>query len=281
VSRLLLCLTALLSQSIAVGQDPSPSHPAPGFGVASVKPCLPGDQSPNGKSSPGRLSLSCQPLALLIQGAYDIFATGKVNPLNPNAPLTPLEGQPDWVNSSKYTIDARADQPESMPMMRGPMMRALLEDRFRLKVHRETREMPVYALTLDKNGPGPHLQVTKEGTCISATDEDMMQPRALTQGEVWCGDARVTRKENLTIYDVRGMSLGVFVRYLRLDMPVVDRTGLTGTFDIHMEWPPDPPDLPHQAAIDAMRLMLGLRLVPEKGRTDFLVVDHVEKPSGN
>jgi uncharacterized protein (TIGR03435 family) len=238
-----------------------------------------GDPPPAAKSSPGRLSLSCQPLPLLIQGAYDIFATGEVSPLNPNAPLTPIEGQPDWVNFSKYTIDARADQPQSMPMMRGPMMRALLEERFRLKVHRESREVPVYALTVDKNGIGPSLRTTKDG--VSATDEDMMTPRVFTHGEVWCGDGRVSRKENLTIYDVRGISLGVFAKYLRLDRPVIDRTGLTGTFDIHLEWPPDPPDLPNQAAMSAIREMLGLRLVPQKGPREFLVVDHVEKPSGN
>jgi uncharacterized protein (TIGR03435 family) len=102
------------------------------FDVASIRECSqPG--LPPVKSSPGRLSLTCMPLLVLIQQAYEVFADGRVNPRNPSYPLTPIEGGPDWINSAKYSINATTAEPESVAMMRGPLMRKLLEERFRLK----------------------------------------------------------------------------------------------------------------------------------------------------
>ena len=86
----------------------------------------------------------------------------------------PIKRSPAWLRSDRYTIDARAAGPESIAMMRGPMMQALLEDRFKLKIHREDREVPVYELTLAKGRS--KLRRAKEGSCIP---QDRREPTAV------------------------------------------------------------------------------------------------------
>jgi uncharacterized protein (TIGR03435 family) len=135
--------------------------PAPAeFEVASIKPCRSeagrtgGDG--NGPSTV-TLRLPCQTLMRLIQGAYVFFAHGRMN-IGLSVPIT---GGPGWVNSDLYQIDAKAGAPQSHGIMNGPMLQALLEDRFKLKIHREISEGPVYALTVAKGGP--KLLPLKEG----------------------------------------------------------------------------------------------------------------------
>jgi uncharacterized protein (TIGR03435 family) len=275
---------------MATAQDltsQSASPAAPKFEVASIKECQPADQPPPSTSSPGRLSLSCWNLARLIADAYETFASGKVDPGKLLVAM-PLEGTPNWVNSARYTIDAKAESPQSGAMMRGPMMQALLEDRFQVRVHRETREISGYVMTVDKGGL--KLKHTQEGSCDRIDPADLSQsPRAMP-----CNAPRVTRNGPLTVFDMRGASLDVFARLLHPDgRPVIDRTGLTGAFDIHLEWESETansPDAdrgaasdpsPHASQMEAMRRQLGLRLDPGKGTRELLIMDHVEKPSAN
>ena len=75
----------------------------------------------------------------LIQEAYEVFADGNVDPLNPDFPLTPIEGYPSGMFGDRYSIEAKAESPQSIAMMRGPMMQRRLEDLFHLKTHHETR----------------------------------------------------------------------------------------------------------------------------------------------
>ena len=106
------------------------------------------------------MKLPCRNVRNLISNAYLIFANG-VDAHPENDRLTQVEGAPDWIGSSAnprgskffYTIEAKAESPQSRFMMMGPMLQIILEDRFKLKVHWETREVPVYALTVAKNGP--------------------------------------------------------------------------------------------------------------------------------
>jgi uncharacterized protein (TIGR03435 family) len=287
-----LCVAAVFAAfSIARAQDLTPAQsappPRPKFEAASIRECAGNVQSPPDISSSGRLRLGCWPLARLISDAYEIFATGEVDPLKPlYAP--PPEGTPDWVNSTRYTIDAIAEGSQSGAMMRGPMMQALLEDRFQVKVHQETREISGYLMTVDKGGP--KLKLTHEDSCdrIDPTDLDQSPPTNP------CNVPRVSRSGPLTVLDMRGVSLDVFARFLRPDgRPVIDRTGMTGAFDIHLEWEaaaansPDPDSgaegvpSPHPSMIEVMRRQLGLRLDIGKGTRELLVIDHVEKPSAN
>jgi uncharacterized protein (TIGR03435 family) len=236
--------------------------------------------------------LVCWPLWRLIADAYDTFATGKVDPSKPLVPL-PLEGGPAWVNSARYTIDAKAEGPQSGAMMRGPMMQTLLEDRFQLKTHRETREVSAYIMTVARGGP--KLKPTEEGSCTHLDPTDLAQSPNPGGGKPWCLVPMLTSRGPTTVFDVRGINLDAFAKTLRPPdrRPVINLTGLTGAFDIHLEWEPDvsgsstPDDgaasLPssHMAAIAATREQLGLRLDPGKGTREFLVIDRVEKPSEN
>jgi uncharacterized protein (TIGR03435 family) len=273
------------AQDLTSAQSASPAKPK--FEVASIKECKPADQHFPSTSSPGRLSLSCWSLSRLIADAYETFANGKVDPGKLLVAM-PLEGTPDWVNSARYTIDAKAESPQSGAMMRGPMMQALLEDRFQVKVHRETREISGYLMTVDKGGL--KLKHTQEGSCVHIDQTDLSQsPKALP-----CNAPRVTRNGPLMVFEIRGVSLDVFARLLHPDgRPAFDRTGLTGAFDIRLEWEDDaanPPDAnsgaasdpsPHASQIEAIRRQLGLRLDPGKGTRELLIIDHVEKPSAN
>jgi uncharacterized protein (TIGR03435 family) len=144
-------ILAVLAVSILGGQTPSLTV-TPKFDVASVKPCKddsgPGYRGGRGISSPGRLDLVCQPLRVFIIRAYVYYKDDHFNLLQP---LPEIEGAPDWVDD-RYSITAKAEKIASDGMMNGPMLKALLEDRFKLKVHRETREVPVYDLTVAKGG---------------------------------------------------------------------------------------------------------------------------------
>ena len=110
--------------------------------------------------SPDRMNLACQPVMNLIRTAYLNFAGGRLNPRN----TTPVDGGPAWINSDRYQITAKAEGTPGMEMMRGPMLQALLEDRFKLKIRRESREVPAYAMTVAKGGP--KLKPFEEGSCV-------------------------------------------------------------------------------------------------------------------
>jgi uncharacterized protein (TIGR03435 family) len=262
----------------------------PKFEVVSIKECPDGSAPPPSTASPGRVSLSCWPLWRLIGDAYDTFATGAVDPLKQPVPRPP-EGGPTWIHSVRYTIDAKAESPQTGAMMRGPMMQAVLEDRFRLKIHTETREVDGYVMTVDKQGLKLHR--TGEGACNHLDPTDLGQSPTPANGKPWCVVPQVTRKDPLTTLDIRGITLDGFARLLHPDrLPVFDRTGVSGAFDIHLEWGPDVPNVEtqennaasvgsHMSVMQATRQQLGLRLQRGKGSSEFLVVDHLERPSHN
>jgi len=152
--------------TIAMAQSTPPDSARPGipkFEVASIKPCkgvepvsnARSGNLPNGGFSAGRMHLECSPLVGtggLIRKAYGTFASGEFHAfLHPSA--LPVEGGPDWIRSEYYTIDAKAEGTPSVEMMQGPMLQAVLEDRFHLKVRRDTRPVPAYELTVAKGGP--------------------------------------------------------------------------------------------------------------------------------
>lgn len=263
--------------------------PAPKFDVVSVKECKDGDTAPPSNSSPGRLSLGCWNLKLLVQYALDIFASGKPDPFAPMVPTLPIEGLPVWANSARYTIDAATEHPQIAAMMMGPMLQELLETRFHLKAHRETREGPVYLMTVAKGGL--KLRPTQDGSCVPFDLSKALNGKA--GDPVYCGWQKIVRTGSVTVVDIRGIRLSAFARLLHPDgMPVIDQTETqtAGPFDIHLEWGQDQPDStagaasdpsPHTSAIVATREQLGLDLHPAKGKREVLVIDRLERPTGN
>ncbi len=148
--RAIARISLALAGPIVVGMMNVPSiraQPAatPKFETASVKPCEPAPPGPRRLGvTPGRLRATCMPLNALASIAYGVDLR------------FPLEGGPAWSRSDGYDIEANAEGNPSAKTMQGPMLQALLEDRFKLKIRRQTRESPVYALTIAKSGFKPH-----------------------------------------------------------------------------------------------------------------------------
>jgi uncharacterized protein (TIGR03435 family) len=256
---------------------------APQFEVASVKACKDDGRSGSPAPSPGRLDTSCMTVMGLIQIAYERFAGGRFHPLD-FRDFPPIEGGPKWVDSDRFEISAKADGRFSQAMLNGPMLQALLEDRFKLKLHRESRVVPVYDLTIAKGGP--KLQPLKEGSCtILDLEHPAPPPPPGEKPAVACGTISGRRKGPQQMMDVHGMSLDEFSKFGMglFGRPVINRTGIAGKFDWHLEFAPSNAgdDLAGPSIFTAIQEQLGLKLVPAKGPTDFLVIDQLQRPSEN
>jgi uncharacterized protein (TIGR03435 family) len=166
--------------------------------------------------------------------------------------------------SNFYDIQAIADGASPLTMERAViMLRSLMEDRFQLKLHREVREMPVYALVIAKSGS--KLQTTADGVCSARNN---LGP---AHGIANCNPTTSTAQ------------LAEMLR-AQTDRPVLDRTGLTGQYAFRLRWSADgdpvEPNAP-PSFFTAVQEQLGLRLEPLKAAVEVLVIDHAERPSEN
>ena len=168
------------------------------------------------------------------------------------------------------------------------MMQALLEDRFKLQMHRETRQNPVYALTVAKGGL--KLKPFQEGSCTPSSDT----PRVPGQPPL-CKARASSKGANVVAIDGQGMTLDEFSGLVltasafgfKFDRPIINKTGIAGRFDLHLEFAID--DVRAAASLDpaypsiftAVQQQLGLKLEPTRGPAEFLVIDHIERPSEN
>jgi uncharacterized protein (TIGR03435 family) len=225
------------------------------FEVASIRP-HPGDpHSINITTSGPRLTAEAETVFGLLMYAYELKSYQ-------------LADSPAYstVGDNYYDIVAKAEgdgEPTQAEFRH--MMQSLLADRFKLKIHRETREMPVYVLTVGKGGPK-----FKESA-----------PDALGLGNHGVnGRIQTLTLPNATMDQVAGE-----LRVYAGDRPILDKTGLTGTYAIKFEATPafrmrnpDPEDI---SVFTAVQEQLGLKLEAQKGMVEVLVVDHVEKPSAN
>ncbi|HLK62816.1 MAG TPA: M56 family metallopeptidase [Bryobacteraceae bacterium] len=273
--------------------------PIPKFEVTSVKPCRDpnsggrnGGRNGSGAASAGRVDLPCRTVKDLISSAYLLYANGQNNPLSPM--VVPIEGGPAWINSERYQVSATSASAVSPALLRGPMMQALLEDRFQLKIHREFREGPAYALTIAKGGT--KLHPTQNGSCV---DIMTTHPSALEPGQKICGSSRSKRSGPNLTWEVPGMTLDDYCKLLSfgLGRPVINQTDLQGLFDYKLMFAADEslPGLLNRPARDdtasdeppgptiftALVQQLGLKLDPTRGSKEFLVIDRIEKPAEN
>jgi uncharacterized protein (TIGR03435 family) len=253
--------------------------PGTPFEVTSVKMNTGCQDAPVAQQAlhPGRLQLACMTLQAMIQFAYGTFANG----VSRSPEAIRILDLPDWGMAERFAVDAKAELGTRVEMMAGPMLQMLLEDRFKLRVHHESKEAPVYGLTLGKNGA--KLRQTKEGSCVQLDPSHRPQPGPGEAAPHICGDRSVHRAADGSLsIDFYGMSLAGVCRFLGqvVDTPVIDKTGLQGSFDFHLDFSVEESDTsPNIFA--AVEQQLGLKLVSQKGPLDFLVIDHVEKPTLN
>lgn len=257
------------------------AQPAAQFEAASIKPaanCAGGRGGGGSSPAPGRFYVRCFSAEDYIQAAYSMFADG----VSQNPRRMQIFGGPDWAKTDTWDIEASGSG-APIAQMYGPMLQKLLEDRFQLKIHRETRQLPVYILSTVAKG-GSKLSATKEGSCIPL-DLNNMQPPA--PGAVRCGSASVRGNAARTVIDSHGQTLTALAAqgfHADLDRPVIDQTGLIGMFDIHLEFARDGApagDLSAPSLFTAVQEQLGLKLTPDKGPVEVLVIDHLERPSEN
>jgi uncharacterized protein (TIGR03435 family) len=273
--------TLALAAPMLVGLANAPlkmDAPAYSFNSISIKPSIAGSRSyfrieDNGP--PPQVAINNKPLRNLIRMAYTVHDFQ-------------ISGGPAWMNSEGFDITAKIKGIRPFDQMKP--LRALLEDRFRLKFHRETRELPVYVLTVAKSGL--KLRRAKEGSCV------VFYPQRLTpRGQVanYCGYSKPRVNMLLNhVLDATGISikgipdrmvglapvLSSELQHLGIDELVIDKTSLTGLFDFHLEWnsvKPSDPDRP--SFFTALREQLGLNLEPAQAPVDILVIDHAEKPA--
>jgi uncharacterized protein (TIGR03435 family) len=224
------------------------------FEVASVKPFDPSAGRTGFRLSPGgRLTAIGATVQQMIAEAYGVQRYQ-------------MSGGPAWLGDSRFVITAKAEgDPSREQMMK--MLQALLEDRFKLKVHRESKEGAVYNLVIAKGGPKleppkhadttPRIYVSFEGTPDNKT-------------------SYIYRGENATIAMLASQLAAV------LEHPVFDRTGIAGQFDFRVQFEPDGDNMDNSPFIfSALEKHVGVKLESVKGPVETLVIDHAEKPTGN
>lgn len=246
----------LVAQS--AGPPPTPivlmaedAHPS--FAVAVIKPHDPNSHRQGFNAIGDRYTIRGQSITSLMMFAYSIDKHQIVD-------------MPDWVGNTAYDIEGTVDTPgEPSLRQQQEMLQKLLADRFQLKFHHEMRELPVYALQLEKGGP----RLTPAVNPNAQPDQD--------------GESH--GNEMTQVYTSASMADFILGMQFFLDRPIIDQTGLTGHYDFKLRYtyddsgnldPNAPPGL-----FTAIKEQLGLKLQATRAQTNVIVIDHVERPSEN
>jgi len=277
---------ACLAAGSAFAQTPSVPLQ---YEVVSIKPNTSGSNSVriSGAGRAGRMTVTNASLRQMITLAYKI----KNFQLSGSGPV---------LDSDRYDIDARPPEGKFSDAEAQEMFQSLLADRFRLKIHRESKEMPVYMLLAAKSGL--KIEEFKESSCdVFKPNAGPPPPQAPGQPpKVYCGNfmmgpnTLVASKTTMTVL-ADGLSN-------ILGRTVIDKTGFTGAFNVRLEFTrdavanfgangpgtpgaspiaPAPDDSSRPTIFTALQEQLGLRLESQKGPVEMIVVDHAEKASEN
>jgi uncharacterized protein (TIGR03435 family) len=235
----------------------------PRFDVVSVKPGNPNLPAGRVDGTPGRFVIENQPLWSAITIAFDVTRPGLTNP------------PPDPIVREMFTIDARLPVTATLPELK-LRLRALLADRFKLQVHVDTREQDAYALTLARRDGQLGSRMRPSRVDCRARAEAGRRNEAVAP--IPEGSKPCTFSVGAGTLDVGGIPLSTLMAVIsgQTGRPVLDKTGLTGTFDVELQWAPEGGDGP--AFVTALQEQLGLRLEPTKTLLDYLIIDHVERP---
>lgn len=227
---------------------------SPAFEVASIRPNRSGSDSSSTSWNPGRISVTNITLRSLVLYAYGIKSYQ-------------LSGGPRWVDTDRYDISAKAGEGTAPEQLR-LMLHSLLAARFNLVIHRETRDLPVFALLIGRNG-------------LKVKEADGSPRTSIVKG-------RLTGQMTMS-------SLADALTRL-LDRPVVDMSGVKGRFDLTLEWAPDEGpsmvsadpeanpsahDTVRPSLFTALQEQLGLNLAPQRQASAVVVIDQAERPSEN
>ena len=290
-----LALIALAGVVVSLrlhAQQPGPMR----FEVASIKPnkaplsMITANQEPG-----GRFVATNQSLKDLIGLAYKIRDSQIV-------------GGPAWIGTDRFDINARADRelpPFNPTEEAGPleqMLQSLLTDRFRLVAHRETRELPIFALVMARSDGRPGEKLRRSSTDCASMFAD--RARAGQPGPIVAGD-RPTCGMVVSPWSIRigsgPLSQLTMVLTNMTNRFVVDRTGLTGNYDVDLQWTPQgmrigrppgdnppgpafpapPPDANGATLETAIQEQLGLKLDPQRGPVPVLVIERADPPTSD
>ena len=231
----------------------------PIFDISSVKWNKSGSHSTHISSTDAFYRATNVNLKMLLQDAYNI---------RPEL----ISGLPSWTDDARFDIEAKVLDPTTVahlaPGQRAAMMRQLLEDRFHLKAHIEQKTLPVYDLVIAKSGskltPSPPDLPKSRGTGVNSHNNEV---------------------------DAHDIQMSAFADFLthQVERTVIDKTNLTGKFDLTLKFSHDENSAaPHSDPSDdlpsiftAVEEQLGLKLLPDKGPVDTLIVDQLEQPSEN
>jgi bla regulator protein BlaR1 len=226
------------------------------FEEASVKPGDPNSSGSSTNSSPGRFSATNVTLKRLIGRAYN------VEPYQ-------IEGGPKWIQSEKFSVAAKLEDEDAKSASkeeRGQVLRAalqnLLETRFQIQTHHESKTMPCFALVVAKGGPKLH-EVEKGGS-------------------TWSNNRGLLTANKISMEDLASILSSATER------PVRDMTGLKAVYELKLEWTPEniggepkPEQLAGPSIFTALQEQLGLKLETTKAPVEMLVIDRAEKPVEN
>jgi uncharacterized protein (TIGR03435 family) len=258
----------LANQSWAQSSADNTPAGMPSYATVSIKPDKSGLQWQTVTVGPGELTVKNETVPMMIRHAYQLE-------------LDQIHRGPDWLNTDRYDVQARVDKSaleilknlgrEHADLEQRQMMQALLADRFKLVVHRDTRAVPVYDLVLAENGP--KMQQSLPGD-------------AEAQGRVI-----QVRKGHISGREVPIATLASLLSE-QLGRGVIDKTGLANHYDVTLQWPASAggqqatessssAESSREMILAAVADQLGLKLEPHEVPMEILVVDHVERPSQN
>ena len=194
-----------------------------------------------------------------------------------------ISGGPGWITFDRFDIEAKAAGPLNVEQGRA-LVRAMLEDRFQLKVTRENANKPVYALVISKGGPKLNLSADQTPPVLGPPAEGSPRRDGLPRGAARVGPGQ---------FHTFARPISALAQLLagQLNRPVLDYTELQGLYDIDLKWTPDQPrtDLPAEARPDptgpslltALVEQLGLKLESTTGLVEVVAINKVEKPTAN
>ena len=289
---------AIDAAALAAGQSTGlapvgpPVDPETRFEVASIKPFDSSGGRMRISMTPGRYDVAGLPLQLVLGQALMV-------------PVDRIIGLPGWIDRERYTIVAKAPD-DAPPNALSVMLANLLKDRFKLATHPETRELPVYNLVFARNDKrfGPAFKETSAEcrTIISARLQALQRRGPLPAAPpdpTGCLSALNNPGFGPGVASFKGVAIGMIVTILTQSVgrPVLDKTGLTGSYDFALKWTPEPgsggltpfglpPGAPPESAdpdapnlFTAVQEQLGLKLESARGPVEVVVIDRLEMPT--